>query len=37
MEADGASPKLWIVADGNALNALLGPGAANSCHTPDQY
>ena len=30
MEADGASSKLWIVADGNALNALLGPGVPAS-------
>ncbi len=30
MEADGESPKLWIVADGDALNALLGPGVPAS-------
>ena len=30
MEADRASSKLWIVADGDALNALLGPGVLTS-------
>ena len=30
MEAHGASPKLCVVADGNALNALLGSGVPAS-------